>query len=186
MNNTLQVIYNRRSIRKYKPEPIAEAELQEILNAAINAPNAANQQRWHFTVIQNKSVFDNLKDTMKVNMLNSGMEFMVKRASEPGFIPFFDAPAMVIISADEKSRWREIDCGCAAENICLAAESLNIGTCLMTSSEFLFAADQGDKLKKKLGIPDGYRHVCALTLGYKEGENPPAKPRDKNAVNYIL
>lgn len=186
MNKTLQVIYNRRSIRKYRPEPIPEAELQEIMNAAINAPNAGNQQRWHFTVIQNQAVLDNLKNTMKANMLNSGIEFMAKRASEPGFIAFFDAPTLVIITADEKSRWSEIDCGAAAENIALAAESLNIGSCLMTSSEVLFSSDHGGELMKDLGIPNGYRHICALTLGYKEGENPPAKPRNKEAVNYFL
>lgn len=186
MNKTLQVIYSRRSIRKYKREPLSESELQEILNAAINAPNAGNQQRWHFSVIQNKAVLDSLKNTMKDNMLNSGIEFMAKRASEPGFVAFFDAPTLVINTADEKSRWGGIDCGAAAENIALAAESLNIGSCLMTSSEILFASDQGGELIKNLGIPDGYQHICALTLGYKEGENPPAKPRNKEAVNYIL
>ena len=185
MNEALQVIYNRRSIRKYKSEQVPEAELKEILTAAINAPNAGNRQQWHFTVIQNKAVLDKVKSVMKENMLNSGLDFMVKRASEPGFVAFFDAPLLIIISGDEKSKFSGIDCGAAAENIALAAESLNIGSCLMTSSEFLFAGERGNELMKELGIPDGYRHVCAVTLGYKEGENPPAKPRNEEVINYI-
>jgi nitroreductase len=64
MNETLKVIYNRRSIRKYKEQQIPEAELHKILNAAINAPNAGNQQRWHFTVIQKKAVLDKVKSVM--------------------------------------------------------------------------------------------------------------------------
>jgi len=185
MNEALQVIYNRRSIRKYKSEQVPEAELKEILTAAINAPNAGNRQQWHFTVVQNKAVLDKVKSVMKENMLNSGLDFMVKRASEPGFVAFFDAPLLIIISGDEKSKFSGIDCGAAAENIALAAESLNIGSCLMTSSEFLFAGERGNELMKELGIPDGYRHVCAVTLGYKEGENPPAKPRNEEVINYI-
>ena len=185
MNETLQTIYNRRSIRKYKSDPIPAAELKEILTAAINAPNAGNRQQWHFTVIQNKAVLDRVKAVMKENMLNSGLDFMVKRASEPGFVAFFDAPVLVIISGDEKSKFGGIDCGAAAENIALAAESLNIGSCLMTSSEFLFASEKGTDLMKELGIPEGYKHVCAVTLGYKDGENPPAKPRNQEVINYI-
>jgi nitroreductase len=185
MNEALKVIYNRRSIRKYKAEQIAEAELKEIMTAAINAPNAGNRQQWHFTVIQNKAVLDKVKTVMKENMLNSGVDFMVKRASEPGFVPFFDAPLLIIISGDEKSKFGGIDCGAAAENIALAAESLNIGSCLMTSSEFLFAGEKGNELMMELGIPEGYRHVCAVTLGYKDGENPPAKPRNQEAIHYI-
>lgn len=186
MNETLKVIYSRRSIRKYKEQQIPEAELHEILNAAINAPNAGNQQRWHFSVVQKKVMLDKVKSMMKENMLNSGLEFMVKRASEPGYIAFFDAPTLVIISGDETSKFIDIDCGAAAENIALAAESLNIGSCLMTSSEFLFASEKGKEMMKELGIPDGYRHVCALTLGYKEGENPPAKPRRQDVINYFV
>jgi len=185
MIGTLQVIHNRRSIRKYKSEPVPEAELKEILSAAINAPNAGNQQRWHFTVIQNQAVLDKVKSTMKENMLNSGVQFMMERASEPGFIPFFNAPVLIIISGDENGKFNGIDCGAAAENIALAAESLNLGTCLMTSSEFLFASEKGAELMKELGIPEGYKHICAVTLGYKDGENPPAKPRKEDVIHYI-
>jgi len=186
MNEALQVIYNRRSIRKYKNDPIPAAEMKEILTAAINAPNAGNQQQWHFAVIQNPVLFDKIKSIMKENMLNSGIQFLMERASEPGFIPFFNAPAMIIISGDEKAKFIGIDCGAAAQNIALAAESLNIGSCLMTSSEFLFAGEKGNELKKELGIPEGYRHVVAVTLGYKDGENPPAKPRKNELIHYFL
>ena len=134
-------------------------------------------------MIQNKAVLDKVKAEMKVAMLNSGLDFMVKRASEPGFVAFFDVPLLVIISGDV-SKFGGIDCGAAAENIALAAELLNIA-CLMTSSEFLFASEKGAELMKELGIPEGYKHVCAVTLGYKDGENPPAKPRKEEVIHYI-
>lgn len=184
MNETLQVIQNRRSIRKYKAEPIQDAELHEIMRAAIYAPSARNSQDWHFSVVCDVTLLRKIKETMKENMLNSGVDFLAKRAAEAGFVAFFDAPALIVISADENERFAAIDCGAAAENIALAAEALNIGTCLMTSSELLFAKDTDGKLKKALGIPEGYRHVCALTLGYKDGEQPVAAPRKENLVSY--
>jgi nitroreductase len=54
----------------------------------------------------------------------------------------------------------------------------------MTSSEFLFTSEKGNELERELGIPNGYNHICTIALGYKD-ENPPAKPRRKDVINYI-
>ena len=46
-------------------------------------------------------------------------------------------------------------------------------------------AKKGKAIKKEMGIPEGYTHVCAIALGYKEGESPVARPRNKDAVAYV-
>lgn len=184
-NETLKTIHRRRSIRKYKPDQINDAELQQILDAALYAPSARNQQAWHFSVIQNEALLSKMRATMKENMLNSGNEFFVGRASAPGFVALYNAPTVIIISADEKAGQTQIDCGIVVENIALAAESLNIGSCILTSSELLFSTDQDGELKRELGIPEGYRHVCGITLGYKDCEQPAAAPRKENLVTLI-
>lgn len=184
-NETLNVINSRRSIRKYKSEQIGAAELQQILNAGLYAPSAMNQQAWHFSVVQSGPLLDKIKAVMKENLLNSGVAFFVERASAPGFVAFHGAPTVVIISADEKAPHIQLDCGAAAENMALAAESLNIGSCIFTSSEHLFAKDKDGELKKELGIPEGYRHVCAVALGYKDCENPSPAPRKDDLITYL-
>ncbi len=126
MNETLAVIERRRSIRKYKPEQISGLELEAILEAAIWAPNAMNQQKWHFTVIQNKDRLQKITDAARENM-ESGPEFMAKRASALDFSPFFHAPTVIVISGDSKARFVQLDCALAAENIALAAESWYTG-----------------------------------------------------------
>lgn len=185
MNETLRVISTRRSIRKYKEEQIKDTELQEILNSALYAPNAVNQQKWHFTVIQNKDMLGRMVNIIKENIISSQNEFLSKRASEPGYSTFYNAPTVILISGDEKAMQIQIDCGLAAENIVLSAESLNIGSCIIASSGFLFMSQKGIDLKKELGIPDGYNHICTIALGYKDGENPATPPRNKEVINYI-
>jgi nitroreductase len=144
-----------------------------------------NQQKWHFTVVQDKVMLERMIAIIKENMINSGNEMLANRASVPGYNTFHNAPTVILISADEKARFVQIDCGAAAQNIALAAESLLLGSCIITSSAYLFASAKGEELKIKLGIPHGYSHVCSVALGYKEGANPVAPPRNDNVINYI-
>lgn len=185
MKNILDAIKNRRSIRKYKTAQIADAELKTLIESALNAPTARNEQKWHFTVIQNPALLDEMVKTIKANLLNSGIPFFVERASAPDYHTFYHAPTVVLISADESAPLAPLDCAAAAENLIIAAESLNIGSCFITSASSLFALPKGDEYRFKLAIPDGYKFVCAITLGYKDGDTPTAPPRYQDVINYI-
>lgn len=185
MNETLKVILERRSIKQFNGVQIKDDEINQILEAAIHAPNARNQQMWHFTVVQDKEMLDRMVAITKENIMNSGIEFLIGRASSPDYHTYYHAPTVVLITGDKNSKFIEIDCGAAAQNIALAAKSLNIGSCVMTSSEFLFMSEKSDDIKKELGIPDGYDHICAVAIGYFDGENPETPPRNKDVINYI-
>ncbi|MEM2975730.1 MAG: nitroreductase [Candidatus Bathyarchaeia archaeon] len=184
MNETIKVIKNRRSIRKFKTDQIPDEFLNEILECAILAPNARNQQKWHFTVIQNKNVLAKIVSLLRESMLNSGIDFLIDRAKDPNFDPLGGAPTVIFVTADKSARFVEFDCAAAAENIMIAAESLGLGSHVMAMTELIFASEKGKQLKRELGIPKGYEHVCAIALGYKD-ENPPLKPRRKDVITYI-
>jgi nitroreductase len=183
-NETLKIIHARRSIRKYQAKQISNAEVEAIVEAAIYAPTGMNLQGWHFSVVQNEALISKIRRTMKENMLNSGNPAMIERASAPDYAAFHNAPAIIFLSADAESHFAQIDCGIAAENICIAAESLNIGSCIMTSSANLFLNDADGALSREIGIPTGYKQICAVTLGYKD-ENPTAPARNPGLVNYV-
>jgi len=123
--------------------------------------------------------------TIKENILQSGIDFLANMVNNPGYHTFYHAPTVIMISADQNAQLAPIDCGAAAQNITLAAESLGIGSCLMTSPGFLFASEKGNAFKKELGIPEGYNHVCTVALGYKAGESPAAPPRNREVINYV-
>lgn len=185
MNETIKVILGRRSIRLYKQKQVDEAALQTIMEAAIHAPSAMNAQRWYFAVVQDKALLDRMVEAVRENVMNSGPEVMKQRVSDPRYHTFYHAPTVVMIFADEKHRFGQIDCGLAAENIALAAESLGIGSCVMTSPGLAFAGSKGDELKKELGVPQGYSFVCAVALGYMDGEKPATPPRNRDVIKYI-
>ncbi|HAG11072.1 MAG TPA: nitroreductase [Desulfotomaculum sp.] len=185
MNEIIRVIKRRRSIRKFKDEQIADSEVQEILNSALLAPNAMNRQKLHFTLIQNKNLLDKMAQRIKENMLDSRIAPLVDRASSPDYNTFYNAPTVILISGEGKAPFIQIDCGAAAQNITLASESLNIGSCLITSSGYLFSTFRDNDLKNELGIPTGYSHICTVALGYKTGEDSPTPPRRPDVVNHI-
>jgi nitroreductase len=185
MNETVNIIKNRRSIRQFKDDQIPDPELQNIMECAILAPNAMNQQKWHFSVIQSKDFLKKMIDITRENMINSGVEFLAGRARDPNFNPYFNAPTVIFVTAEENTRFSQTDAALAAQNILIAAESYNIGSHIMTSTEFLFASEKGKAIKKEMGIPEGYTHVCAIVLGYREGEPPAARPRNKDVITYI-
>jgi len=185
VNEILETIRNRRSIQRFKPEQIGERELEAIVESALLAPSAVNAHPWHFLVIQEKRTLDRMAAIMRENMLKSGNEFMVRRASDPSFSPFYGAPTLILISADAKDRFGQFDCAAAAQDIALAAESLGVGSCIMAMTSLLFASQEGVELARSLGVPDGYDHVCAVALGYKDGPAAPAPPRKRDVVNYV-
>lgn len=164
MNETIKVIKSRRSIRRYKTKQIMGSDIEKILECAIHAPNAMNQQKWHFTVIQNRDMLTRMVDIIKENIMNSGIEYLIGKASAHDYNTFHNAPTVVLVTGDEKTRFVEFDCGAEAQNIALAAKSLDIGSCVMTSSGFLFASEKGIQLKKELGIEysERFRHPVPI------------------------
>lgn len=184
-NDTLAVIRNRRSIRQYDTRQITDSELKAILEAALFAPTAMNQQKWHFTIVQSNAVLAKMDLITKENKLNSDIPMMVKSAASDDYHSYYRAPTVVIVSGEQDAKFIEMDCAAAAQNIALAAESLGIGSCIMTSTGFLFASAKGQKMKKELGIPNGYEHMCSIALGYKESENCTAPPRNREVFSYV-
>ena len=185
INETLDVIKRRRSIRLYESGQITDSELNAILESALFAPTRMNQQKWHFTVVQNESILAKMDLITKENKLNSDIKIMVKSAQSNDYHTYYRAPTVIIISGEKQANFIQLDCGAAAQNIALAAESLGIGSCIMTSPRFLFASAEGRAMKTEFGIPDGYEHICSIALGYKVGEKPTTPPRNREVFSYI-
>jgi nitroreductase len=185
MNETLDTIYNRRAIRHYTSKQISDDQLQQILKAALHAPNAMNKQNWHFTVIQNKELMNKLSSLITDNIINLNIKPLIKMISHPAYDPFYNAPTVIFISGNDQAEFVKIETGAAAQNIALAAESLGLGSCVITMPMYAFASQNAEELKKYLGIPEGYSYICSVVLGYTEGELPDVPLRNTDVINYI-
>jgi len=185
MNETLKNIRNRRSTRAFLPEQINGAHLTEIIDAGIYAPSANNQQPWHFTVIQRKDIIDRLSIAFKEIARKSDNEYVRRFADNEKFHVFYNAPTVVLVSGDINSQSAAVDCAVALENIILAAESLEIGSCWVGLISILLNSEEGIEFVKELEIPEGFKQIHSVCLGYKKIEVTNAPKRKQNNVNYI-
>ncbi len=182
MNPVITAIKNRRSIRKYLPSQIKDGELQTILEAGSYAPSAHNDQSWHFTVIRDAVLLDSISAKSKEIMAAQKTDWVRDMGNNKTFHVFYHAPAVIVVSMRKDALSPLADCCAAIENMLLAAESLDIGSCWIGLARYYFAAKEGPA---SLKIPQGYEPCYAVALGYKGQRPARALPRKKNAVNYI-
>lgn len=180
MRNTLDVIKERRSIRKFKPEQIKEEELQAIVESGLYAPSAINKQSWNFTVIQNQEILAELNEATK----NLDNEALKRIGENEKYNCFYYAPTVILVSGKDEERSKVMDCSAATQNMLIAAESLNIGSCWVELVSLAFMGPQAKELRAKLNLPEGYTPLHCVLLGYKDMEGKTA-PRKENAVQYI-
>lgn len=185
MNEVIENILNRRSVRIYKEDQIKQEDLELILKAGLYSPSGCNMQPWHFTVVQSQEVINELSIESKKEFLNSENEMFQKMANNENYKLFYNAPTIIVVSGEKSAVTAPVDCSAATENMILAAESLGIGSCWIGLVTFLFKSERAQEFIKKLEIPEGYEPYYAITLGYKKYDNAKAPQRRENTVNYI-
>ena len=152
----MDVIRQRRSIRKYKPDPVSEADLEYVLEAARLAPSWANSQCWKFVVITDPKV--------KSELAKSGKEWT---AHAPVLIAACADPSKPGTKGDQA--YYMLDIGIAMEHLILAAADRGLGTCWI-------GWFKEDVAKRALDVPEDIRVVAFTPLGYPD-ETPSPKPR---------
>lgn len=172
MNETLKVLEERRSCRKFKPDMITEEELNAVIRAGTYAPTGMGKQSPIIIAVTNKELRDELA---KVNAQIIGWDMD----------PFYGAPVVLIVLADKSSKTYKEDGSLVIGNMLNAAESLGLGSIWIHRAKEEFEMDFGKNILKKLGIEGDYEGIGHCALGYQEGEKLQAKPRKDNYVYYI-
>jgi len=193
MNEVLQNILTRRSIRSYKSEQVLETELEIILEAAQYAPSGGNSQFWHFTVVQNEEKLKQLNtcvraafDELIVDDTTYRSKITGKKAAESNNYNFYyHAPTLIIVSNDGEYSNAMADSSVALQNIFLAAHSLQVGSCWINQLTWFCDKPAIREMLTSFGIPENYKVCGAAALGYVSGNQPKAAPRKEGTVSII-
>ncbi len=169
MNDTLNTLLNRRSIRAFRPEQISDEELNAVLDAGRYAPSGANQQAALFVVVQDPRARQTIS---RMNQAVNGGD------SDP----YYGAPTVVLVLADTTKVTPVEDGSVALCNMFNAAFSLGLGSCWVHRTRQMFESAEGRALLKEWGVEGDYVGVGSCILGYPEGEHPQAAPRRDDAV----
>lgn len=167
-----RIFKTRRSVRKFKPTPVPDEHLRQILEAAHYAPTPRNRQAWKFVVIRNREILDRIKE----ECIRLGGE-----QSRPYFTDYLSAPVYVAVLAETQTRnpVNDVTAGAlAAENLMLAARALGYGTVFCVNSI------PEDVTKKILEIPDTYKRVCITPIGIPD--EWPETPAKKDLEEVII
>lgn len=176
-NDVLRAIFERRSVRDYKDEPVSDDLIRKLIRAGVQAPSAANKQPWRFVVVKDKQMMKRLSDKAKELWVdesrkssNPDLIRMAQMVSRPDFNIFFDAPLLIMIFSHPDAFSPHYDCSLAAGNMMLAAGSLGLGSCWIGLAA---PVERVATMMRELGVPEGHRLIAPLIFGY------PAKERQK-------
>lgn len=172
MSNLLETMKTRRSIRKFKGEPIPKDILNRIIEAGTYAATGMNMQPPIIVAVTNKEIRDEFS---KWNA-----EIMGKDID-----PFYGAPVILIVLAKKERPTAVYDGSLVMGNLMLMAHELGIGSCWIHRAKEEFETERGKEFLKKLGIEGEYEGIGHCALGYVDGEYPAVLPRKEDWVYYV-
>ncbi|MGL5717860.1 MAG: nitroreductase family protein [Paraclostridium sp.] len=208
----LSFIYNRKSVRKFKDTPVPKEDIMELLKAATFAPSPKHQQNWHFVVLQNKELINEIADIVDKRhdeigaLAKTEKDNKTHMAFKKYYSAFRYAPVVIVVygspykmiehkilkenGASEDTLNTLVSAqsgaqgiGAAVENFLLAATEMGYGTCYMTGPTHSKA-----EIENLIGFDKpGYELMSMISLGVAEDSTPPQPPRKplEDVVTFI-
>jgi|GEM_PF-112297 len=163
----MDAILSRRSIRKYTGEHVPDQLVKELLQAAMSAPSAGNQQPWHFIVLRHRDTLTKITEFHPYSQ-------MLKEAS-----------VAIVVCGDESLEkhpgyWVQ-DCSAATENILIAAQEKGLGAVWLGVYP---REDRVTALRKLLGIPEAVTPLSIVSIGYPAEKKEPANRYNEQRIHY--
>ena len=134
MNQTIQDMLQRRSVRSFRPDMVPEETINEIIEAGLYAASGKNRQSTKIIAVTNKQLRDRLSES---NRQIGGWD--------EGFDPFYGAPVVLIVISDATNPNRVYDGSLVMGNLMLAAHTLGVGSCCTRSSSLTSESKENGK-----------------------------------------
>lgn len=173
MNEVMDALVNRRSVRKYKAEAVPEELVKEIVEAGLYAPSGMGYQKPVILAVTDKETRDELSD---LNRKAGGWK--------EGFDPFYGATVVTSVLTPKDWDKGVEDGSLAIGQMLLAAHALGLGGCWIHRAKEVFETEEGKEILKKAGLEGEYLGIGNLVIGYAD-QQPKAAPRKAGRAFFI-
>lgn len=172
MNEVINNIVTRRSIRKFTAQPVPKEVMADIVDAALHAPSGMGKQSWKFTVVTNREMITKLAEAVE------------KATNREGY-DMYEPTAIIIPSNLKDSPWGRDDNACALENIFLAANSYGVGSVWINQLSGICDEPAIRNVLDELGIPADHVIYGLAALGYADNSEPVKEKQCIGEVAYV-
>jgi nitroreductase len=181
-----EAITGRRAVREYTTQTVDEPTIRHLIDAAVHAPSAMNEQPWTFTIVRDQSVLDSISHGAKSHMLatmspSPHSDHFESLLADQKFHIFYRAPVLILISATVQGPWFVEDCALAAENLMLSAYAARLGACWIGFAQSFLNTSEG---KNMLGLPAACVPVAPIIVGHPSS-TPPFVPRNEPKIRWV-
>jgi nitroreductase len=164
MNEIINCLVTRRSVREFKPDPIGYDDLIQILETAIFAPSGMNLQSWHFSAVTNEALIRALAAAIGKELRRENYDF-------------YRPAALIIPSNDPLNPLGRDDNACAIENIMIAAHSLGVGSVWINQLQGISFVPEIRAILTEMSVPVGHEVYGMVALGYAAQSDIPVPER---------
>lgn len=192
MNETIQTLLARRSVRAYTEEPVSREDMNLILKCALYAPSGGNHQEVRFTVVEKRKVLDDLiviaRNEFRQMSVVEGRYWntaIINAQANPDYNFTLKAPALVIATAPAGWTNGMADSANALQNMHIAASSLGLGACWVNQLRWLTDNNVMRQYLLQYGIDEGEEIYGSMVFGHPQIPLPKAAPRKPNRITYI-
>jgi nitroreductase len=182
------LLTSRRSIRDFRDQNVPLSVVKEILQETCLAPTASNRQPCRFVIIQEREWIKKLSAESKRNLLadlarnpESPLKQYEAALRDEKYNVFYNAPCLVLVIGPRDVFSLDVDCGLTVAYFMLSAVSRGLGTCWIG----LGAHIRDRQILTEIGVPDGYRIVAPIILGYPV-TIPPASERHAPEIVKVI
>ncbi len=162
----LEAIFARRSIRKYTSDPVADTDINQLLEAAMAAPSGGNRKPWHFIIIKDRVTLNNLAENHPYGKMLYEAPLCIAVCGDPSLTPL---PRNFVPQ----------DCSAATMNILHAAVALGLGAVWIG----LALDEHFDMARKYLGIPENIIPHNLIAIGHPAEQKEPRTQYDEMRIH---
>ena len=172
MKSCMEIMLERRSVKKYKSDMPSKADIDRIIEAGLAAASGRNLQASVIVAVTNKQIRDRLAaDNAAVMGVSSD--------------PFYNAPCVLVVLANKTAHTYVYDGSLTLGNMMLAAHELGLGSCWIHRAKEVMEKPEWQEWIASLGLEGEYEGIGNLVVGYLDGEYPAPKERKSGRVVHV-